>query len=177
MIFGGLAGLLAVAGLVLLRMLAHLRAHSARLQDQRIQLMERLGESQRKRAAVEAEGAVRLAEAAASNRALLDSLPFPVWRRGADLKLVAVNRAYAEAVDADPARAVAEGLELAGDEGRALAVRARDQGGAQSADRHVVMAGTRRFLRLTEVRFADGFLGYASDLTEAETVRAGHTLH
>ena len=177
MIFGGLAGLLAVAGLVLLRMLAHLRAHSARLQDQRVQLMERLGESQRKRGAVEAESTARVAAAAAMNRALLDALPFPVWRRGADLKLVAVNRAYAEAVDADPTRAVSLGLELAGEEGRALASRARDQGAAQSTERHVVMSGTRRFIHLTELPFADGFLGYGRDLTETEAVRAELARH
>jgi signal transduction histidine kinase len=179
-LLGALAAFLALAALVLLHMLRHVRAHAARLQVQRVELMERLGEGQSRRAAAEAESAARLAalaESGAAGRALLDALPFLVWRRGGDLKLAAVNRVYAEAVDADPARAVSLGLELAGEDSRALATNARDRGATQSVDRNVVMAGTRKILQLTETPLNGGFLGYARDLTETEGARAELARH
>jgi hypothetical protein len=65
-------------------------------------------------------------------RELLDLLPVPVWRRSAtDFRLIACNRAYAQAVDAgSPAAVVEEGRELLSgalrERGRGLAERARD---------------------------------------------------
>ena len=82
-------------------------------------------------------------------RQVLDALPYPVWRRRADtLVLLDANRAYGQAVEAAPAQAIAESREIGatalGEEGRALADRARRTGVAQSESHHIVVGGQRR---------------------------------
>jgi signal transduction histidine kinase len=117
-------------------------------------------------------------------RAVLDALPLPVWwRRASDLALVDCNRAYAAAVDAPTARALAEGRELAAgavaDGGRALAVRARAAVAAQSETHHVVISGSRRLIELTEAPLgATGdIVGCARDLTDVENAQAELARH
>ncbi|MGE5200498.1 MAG: ATP-binding protein [Acidobacteriota bacterium] len=117
-------------------------------------------------------------------RQVLDALPFPIWRRRADgLALVEVNRAYGQAVEASPEQAVAEGREIAapatGDDGRALAERARRTGMAQSESHHIVVAGQRRLLELTEQPL-DGtgeLAGFARDFTDLESKEAELARH
>lgn len=113
-------------------------------------------------------------------RSLVDTLPFPVWRRRqSDLALIACNRAYAAAVDATPEVAIGEGRELAGTAaGKALAAKAREKSAATES-RHVVINGSRRWLDLTETQlgalggFAGGeLLGIARDLTDLETAQS-----
>ncbi len=114
-------------------------------------------------------------------RAVLDALPFPIWRRRAsDLAVVGCNRAYAAAVDAPHDKVVSESRELAGvAAGKALAGKARQAVGAAAENRHVVINGSRRWLELMEMRLDAGgsyaggeLLGFARDLTDLEAVQA-----
>ena len=117
--------------------------------------------------------------ALAELRAAVDALPVPLWLRRSDLGLAWCNRAYARAVDSDPATTLAAQTELAsGAAGRALAERARAGGVAQS-ERVTVAVGTeRRLLEVTEAPLPapDGHgtlvVGYALDLTALEELRA-----
>jgi len=99
-------------------------------------------------------------------RAVIDALPFPIWRRRlADLRLVDCNRAYSQAVDAPRERVLAEGRELAG--------KALGGAGMASQDRHVVVNDSRRWMALTEARLGDGeLLGFARDQTDLESAEA-----
>lgn len=109
-------------------------------------------------------------------RALFDSLAFPVWTRGADLRLSWCNKVYAAALDATPDEIIAKQIELvpAANRGgvRALALRAQSQKMPQNERRHVVIAGQRRLLSITEHPLGDGaveaMLGYAPDVTVEE---------
>lgn len=87
---------------------------------------------------------------AARLRAALDGLPVPVWLRDASMALAWCNRAYAHAVDADPATAVRDGRELSPGVGRRLAERAHAAGTAQSEWTPVVIDGNRRLMEVTE---------------------------
>ena len=116
-------------------------------------------------------------------RALLDALPAPIWLRDGDLALVYCNQAYARAVDApSPAEATEAGSELvAGNsvrEARALAARARASGLPRSESFHLVMAGARRLMELTEAPFTTGgddgrhTVGLAIDRTRQEELQS-----
>jgi signal transduction histidine kinase len=154
-----------------------LRPRIAALLAARDSLASRLAETQ-KQQVESAALAESLTVERTALRTLLDALPLPVWRRDAELGLVDANRAYATAVDADPAIAVAEKRELAGAEGRLLAARARETGAAQQEQRHVVIGGARRYLEITELPAADGgLIGYAGDLTAFEAARAELARH
>ena len=86
--------------------------------------------------------------------AVLDALPTPVWRRGADHALAYCNRAYAAAVGRDAEAVVDEATELPGKAqasvSRALARRALESGKISSERLHVVVAGERRLMELFE---------------------------
>ncbi len=97
-------------------------------------------------------------DVATVKQAALDALPEPVWVRDGDLTLKACNAAYAVAVESpDAATALARSVDLAeGDTGRelrALAARSRAAARPLSARFHVVMAGTRRPVEVTETPF------------------------
>src|SRR5204863_837953 len=100
----------------------------------------------------EAARGTAVAEAAAM-RAMFDGLPMPVWRRDADLRVVDCNSAYAAALDLPRETVLADSSELAPQAGRdrtlALA-RTAPAGTVQSERPHVVIAGSRRLLELTE---------------------------
>jgi signal transduction histidine kinase len=104
---------------------------------------------------------------------LLNRLPVPIWRRGPDLELVDCNPSFAAAVDASMTQAVAERRMLGGDEAaqraRQLATLARTALTLQSDAFHVVIAGARRLLEITETPLGDGgTIGIAIDVTERE---------
>ncbi len=113
--------------------------------------------------------------------ALLDAHPDPAWLRNPDLTLAYCNRAYAEAVEADPATAVREDRQIAGsviaNSGRELAERARLTGMTQHESHQMVIGGERRVLEFTEVPLAgEGFesgetVGFAIDFTDLEKVQ------
>jgi signal transduction histidine kinase len=154
-----------------------LRPRLAALLAERDSLANRLAETQKQQVESAALAESLVADRAAL-RAVLDALPLPVWRRDAELGLIDANRAYAAAVDAEAAIAVAEKRELAGAEGRMLAARARAAASAQSERRHVVIGGARRYLEIAEMPTADGgSIGYAGDLTALEAARGELARH
>ncbi|MGB0630904.1 MAG: ATP-binding protein [Alphaproteobacteria bacterium] len=110
-------------------------------------------------------------------RKLLDSFPFPVWRRGRWLDFEYVNPAYREAVEADADTDPDSVPELAAgslpDRGRSIAVRAADTRDRQTETHYIVAAGARRLMELTEAPIgADGAIGgFALDRTEIDEVR------
>ena len=108
---------------------------------------------------------------------MLDSLPVPIWRRDAALNVVYCNRAYAQAVDADPAAVFGQAIELLGkaksEAARALAGRAAETKEPASESHHVVVGGARRMLAIDERPLDDGTLvGHAIDRTDAEETLA-----
>jgi signal transduction histidine kinase len=100
--------------------------------------------------------AQRARQEAADLRQMLDAIPLPVWRRGADRILVDCNRAYASALDTTADLVVAEGLELA-------------SGARPGECRHVVIGGSRRLVEIGEVPCSTGgTIGFARDRTDRE---------
>src|SRR5450631_759823 len=101
-------------------------------------------------------------------RALLDSLPAPVWARDHDGRLIFVNAAYARAVEAeDSADAVTRELELLD-----RAASARIAGGPYSERLPAIVAGARRIFDVVDAPSGAGSAGMAIDATEVETMRA-----
>ncbi|MBB3262764.1 signal transduction histidine kinase [Azospirillum sp. OGB3] len=120
--------------------------------------------------------------ALAELRAAVDALPLPLWLRGAGQTLSWCNRAYARAVDSDPAAVPESGKELS-DAGRALAQRALRSGVAQSERVSAVIGTERRLLEVTEAPLPapDGggtlVVGYALDVTAVEELRGELSRH
>jgi signal transduction histidine kinase len=134
--------------------------------------------------AIQSDTAIQLTAAQVERdgyRAMLDALPFMVWRRGRDLSLTQVNRAYVDAVRQDDADADARPSELEDMEASVeapLAARARSNGFPQSESRHVVVHGERRLLEFNERPVGDmGVVGYAVDYTQLEEVQEELSSH
>jgi signal transduction histidine kinase len=111
---------------------------------------------------------------------LLDALPLPVWRRRADLAIDYANRAYVDAVEhTGDVHTVPEiGSGTIASDGRALAIAARTDGRAHSAEHHIVVGGARRRLAITEAPTEDGtVVGFALDRTEVEEIKADLSRH
>jgi signal transduction histidine kinase len=114
----------------------------------------------------------RLAGDVATMKGLLDSLPAPVWARGADGRLIFVNAAYARAVEAaDATDAVARELELLDRAARAELARARAAGEAFAARVPAIAAGERRIFEVLDAPNGSGTAGMAIDRTEVEAMR------
>ncbi|MDX8519704.1 sensor histidine kinase [Mesorhizobium dulcispinae] len=104
---------------------------------------------------------------------LLDALKMPTWLRAADGRLKWVNRAYAEAVEAESAgAAVREAKEFLGGQ-------AREQIAEQHKSRPVfeqtlstVIEGDRHMFSVTDFASGDGSAGLACDISAIETIRA-----
>ncbi len=117
-----------------------------------------------------------------SLRALLDTAPYPVWRRGSDLGVTWANRAYCDAVEAPLAEVLQRSIELVpglthGD-ARALARTARESGETRSERRRFVVAGDRRTFELVETPMSDGDVaGYARDVTDRDDATGDLTRH
>ncbi|WP_044560595.1 ATP-binding protein [Azospirillum sp. B4] len=107
-------------------------------------------------------------------RAALDLLPFPTWMRRADGALLWCNQAYGTAVGQAPEEAASQGVELVTGPGagRSLAARALSAKSPASESRHVVVAGARQLLRLTETPLGvpgdAALLGHALDMTREQ---------
>jgi signal transduction histidine kinase len=121
------------------------------------------------------------AAAAAALRTMIEAIPLPVWRRDARLVLVDCNAAYAAALDTTREAALTEGRELAPESGRGKALelaRAAAAGETRTEAHHVVIAGSRRLIEITETPDrAGGTIGFAIDRTDrerAETELARH---
>ena len=106
-------------------------------------------------------------------KALLNSLPAPVWARNRDGQLIFVNLAYARAVEAeDPSDAVERELELLDRAAREKLERARAGGGVTSERLPAIVAGSRRILDVVDAPSGAGSAGMAMEATEVETMRA-----
>ncbi|MCE9522113.1 MAG: PAS-domain containing protein [Alphaproteobacteria bacterium] len=102
---------------------------------------------------------------------LLDVAPMPVWRRGQNLDLVWVNRAYTAA--ADPAigqDVISDQIELDRDS-RALAERALETNVPQSELRYVIVGGHRRAFDIHAVPMGDGVASFAIDVTDVDETK------
>ncbi|MBV8825100.1 MAG: PAS-domain containing protein [Hyphomicrobiales bacterium] len=106
-------------------------------------------------------------------RALIQSLPSPVWARHANGRLAFVNPAYAIAVEAkDTADAIARNLDLLDRSGRASLEHAHAQREPFAARLPVIVAGTRRMFDIFDLMTETGSAGIGIDATEIETMRA-----
>ncbi|MGN6571430.1 MAG: PAS-domain containing protein [Pseudolabrys sp.] len=106
-------------------------------------------------------------------RGLIDSLPAPAWARDRDGRLIFVNSAYAQAVEAgDAGDAVAREIELLDRAGRGEVERARTAAEAYSGRLPAIVRGERRMFDVVDVPTADGSAGMAIDRTEAQTMRS-----
>ncbi|HTZ35425.1 MAG TPA: PAS-domain containing protein, partial [Stellaceae bacterium] len=130
--------------------------------------------------ALEAASAAAAASAA-SLRAVFETVPLPLWRRNGRLALVDCNRAYAAALDTTREAVLTEGRELAPESGRGKALElARDAaaGSTRTEAHHVVIAGSRRLVEITETPDgAGGTIGFAIDRTAVEDAEAELTRH
>ena len=105
-------------------------------------------------------------------RALLDSLPAPVWGRDAKGRLVFVNQAYARAVEAkDSTDAVEREMELLDRAARDELRRARNAGEPYAGRLPAIAAGERRIFDVVDAPSGAGSAGMAIDRTEVETMR------
>ncbi|MBM3569849.1 MAG: HAMP domain-containing histidine kinase [Alphaproteobacteria bacterium] len=127
----------------------------------------------------EIDGLAAIADAAAAERAhfqnLLDTVPFPIWQRRPDGKLVWVNRAYGLYAGCSAEQAVREGRELETDSGsaQALAARAAIEGDAMTERRQVKLSGELRDVEAIEMPIGHGgdtagFVRDVTDLVDAE---------
>ncbi|HEY5378134.1 MAG TPA: PAS-domain containing protein [Pseudolabrys sp.] len=106
-------------------------------------------------------------------KALLESLPAPVWARDADGRLVFANSAYARAVEAvDASDAVVRELELLDRPAREGLTSARAAGETFAKRLPAIVAGERRIFDVVDASSGAGSAGMAIDRTEAETMRA-----
>ena len=125
--------------------------------------------------AIEAAHVVSLG-AAAALRAMFEAVPMPVWRRDRNLALVDCNAAYAAALDTTREAALAEGRELAPESGRGKALelaRAAAAGTPSTEAHHVVIAGARHLIEITETPDREGgTIGFAIDRTDREAAEA-----
>lgn len=110
---------------------------------------------------------------------LLDKLPFPVWARNADLKIVLCNQAYIKALDSTEETVLRDQIELVsqtarGGSGRTLASNALSAAKLQSEKRHIIIAGKRKLLDIVEIPLTSekeaqfALLGFATDVTAEE---------
>jgi signal transduction histidine kinase len=108
-----------------------------------------------------------------SLRALVETLPSPVWTRNATGELTFVNAAYARAVEAKSAvEAVERRLELLDNAARESVTRARLAGSPYTGRLRTVVGGTRRTFDVLEFHTQAGSAGIGVDATEVETMRS-----
>ncbi len=119
-----------------------------------------------------------IAKAREDNRlatALLDTIPYPIWRRNADLKIVYGNAAYRQLLDWQGRTDSSQELNKAA---RALAKRARKTAQPQSESQQLIVDGERRLYDLTEVPMgSSGLAGFALDQTALEETQEEFSRH
>ncbi|MDG4884828.1 PAS domain-containing sensor histidine kinase [Mesorhizobium sp. WSM4884] len=104
---------------------------------------------------------------------LLDALKMPTWLRSADGRLTWVNRAYAEAVEAESAgAAVREAKEFLGGQAREQITEQHKSRPVFEQNLSTVIDGDRRMFSVTDFASADGSAGLACDISAIETIRA-----
>jgi signal transduction histidine kinase len=106
-------------------------------------------------------------------RALIESLPSPIWARDEAGKLTYVNAAYVRAVEArDGSEAVQRGFELFDRAAREELFRAHESERAFAGRLPAIVAGSRRTFDVLAFPARRGSAGIAIDATEIETMRA-----
>jgi signal transduction histidine kinase len=111
--------------------------------------------------------------AASDLRAVLNTLPLPLWLRDRSLALTWVNRAYVDAVGGADAASVISAQTLLEKSERDLAAAARSEGHTVDAKRYAVLNGQRRALALTDTPLDEGaILGTAIDVTDLSNAEA-----
>lgn len=113
-----------------------------------------------------------LARDVRSSRALLNTLPMPVWLRGTDGRITWVNTAYAAAVDAHSDTEVIERqIELLESRQRKAVAKSIASGESYKARVHLVAGGERKPHDIVVLPLEDVTAGAAIDVTEIETVQ------
>lgn len=113
-----------------------------------------------------------LARDVRSSRALLDTLPMPIWLRGRDGRLTWVNNAYVKAVEALSRAEVQESqIELLEQRQRKVVARALEQGESYSARMPLVIGGERKPHDVTVLPFEDATAAAAVDVAAVESAQ------
>ena len=111
----------------------------------------------------------RLAREVRASRALLDTLPMPVWLRGKDGRLTWVNNAYVKAVEAHSRAEVQERqIELLEQRQRKTAARALSRGDSYRGRLPLIVGGERKMHDVTVIPFQDATAAAAIDVTVFE---------
>lgn len=114
----------------------------------------------------------------------LDCLPFPVWIRNSDQRILWVNVAYAKKIGARPSEILSQQKEIAqqprkkkagakdGLLGPELAKKSMEKGTAQATKTHVVIGGNRLLVRVTEspLKAHNMTMGVLEDLSQEEAL-------
>ena len=130
-----------------------------------------LSENQRLQARLRLENQ-RLSSDYENMLGLVDALKMPFWLRSADGGLKWVNRAYAEAVEADsPESALRDSKEFLGTASRETIVAHHEKLPVFEQVMSTVIAGDRRVFAVTDFAGATGSAGIASDMSAIETIR------
>jgi signal transduction histidine kinase len=124
-----------------------------------LQLAELAAEHKRLRSHVQALGV------------LLESVSLPVWVRDETGRLTFVNRAYAQAVESEPADVIARGVELLDRNAREELRLGAAEGTPYSKRLPAVISGHRRALDVLNVPTGHGSASIGIDATEAEALR------
>jgi len=107
-----------------------------------------------------------------SSRALLNTLPMPVWLRGEDGRLTWINSAYIAAVDAQSETEVLDRqIELLESRQRKSVAKSVAQGESYRARVHLVAGGERRPHDIVVLPVDGATAGAAIDVTAIETVQ------
>ncbi|MBC8131124.1 MAG: PAS-domain containing protein [Rhizobiaceae bacterium] len=105
-------------------------------------------------------------------QSLCDALTMPVWLRDRERRIVWVNKAYAEAVEADGAAdAVGRQIEFLNEQDRATIALAVEERGVFSDRLTTVVDADRRNFSVIDAAGPLGSAGVAVDVSDAESVR------
>ncbi|MER8374941.1 ATP-binding protein [Mesorhizobium sp. M1406] len=130
-----------------------------------------LSETQRSQARLKIDNQ-RLAADHDTMIGLLDALNMPAWLRSEDGRLKWVNRAYADAVEAENAEAaVREAKEFLGGQARDAITAQHKTHPVFAQSLSTVIEGDRRVFAVTDFAGSDGSAGLACDTSAIETVR------
>ncbi len=130
-----------------------------------------LSETQRSQARLKIENQ-RLAIDYEAMVGLLDALKMPAWMRGDDGRLRWVNRAYAEAVEAENAGTVVrDQKEFLGGQARETIAQQHKSHRVFEQTLSTVIEGDRRMFAVTDVANPDGSAGLACDTSATEAIR------
>jgi signal transduction histidine kinase len=130
-----------------------------------------LSETQRTAARLKLENQ-RLASDHETILSLIEALKMPFWMRSREGRLKWVNRAFAEAVEAESAAvAVRDGKEFLGSQAREAIAQHQSRQAVFEQTMSTVVDGDRRLFEITDVAGGGGSAGIAADLSAVEDIR------